>query len=74
MRSPRRSLQEELADAMSWRCLYEALVGGSGQVLVSASCQIRYSSSRPFFDDPASFSLKGSGTMLLLTILCEALQ
>ena len=53
----KKSLHEDLAETMSYMCLYESsygLMGGSWDVLASRSCKIRSFGRRSFFDDLVS--------------------
>ena len=65
-----RSLPEDLADAMFYRCLYESscgrLLGGSWEALVARSCKLRSSSSRCFYDDLVSLVFLGCSKELLV--------
>ena len=61
----KRFSHEDLAGAMSSRCLYESSCGSSWEVLVSRSCKFR-SSSRAFFDDLVSFVLLGCSQEVLV--------
>ena len=63
----KKSLHEELADAMSQRCLYESSCWRLWEVLVSRSSKIGSSSSRSFYADLVRFS-RGPGMKILLTI------
>ena len=50
----------------------KALVGGSWEVLVSRSCELRPSSSRFFYDDLVSFS--SGGMKILLRVFYKSLR
>ena len=67
----KRSLHEDLADAMSWR------LGGFEQVLVSRSYNILSSGSRSFFHDsrraPSSSRSAVSGFQILFKVFCKSL-